>query len=270
MENIKDYVLRQKQKLKEKIEALQHKPTLAIIQVGHVEASNRYVKNKIKDANEISLPVKLISCEEDISEEELLNIIKQLNDDSNITALICQLPLPKHISEQKVIEAIDPKKDADGFSPLNKYCSAATPSGIVTFLENQNFDFDGKNAVILGRSNIVGKPAHKLLLERHMNVIMLHTHTSESDKKFYLEHADLIIVATGKRHTLSDKYNLKQSAVIFDVGINFDENQKLCGDCDYDKLVDKVAYISKVPGGCGLLTRLQLLINTVKLYELNN
>ena len=97
MENIKDYVLRQKQKLKEKIEALQHKPTLAIIQVGHVEASNRYVKNKIKDANEISLPVKLISCEEDISEEELLNIIKQLNDDPNITALICQLPLPKHI-----------------------------------------------------------------------------------------------------------------------------------------------------------------------------
>lgn len=270
MENIREYVLRQKKILKEKVEDLQQKPTLAIIQVGQVEASNRYVKNKIKDCNEISLPVRLISCKEDISEEELLNIVKQLNNDPNITAFLCQLPLPKHISEQKIIEAIDPKKDVDGFSPMNKYCSAATPSGIVTFLEDQNFDFDGKNAVILGRSNIVGKPAHKLLLAKHMNVIMLHTHTSEADKKFYLEHADLIIVATGHRHTLNNSYKLKQSAVIFDVGINFDENHKLCGDCDYDDIVDNVAYISKVPGGCGLLTRLQLLMNVLKLYDAHN
>ena len=103
-----------------------------------------------------------------------------------------------------------------------------------------------------------------------MNVIMLHTHTSEADKKFYLEHADLIIVATGRRHTLNSSYKLKQSAVIFDVGIKFDENHKLCGDCDYDDIVDNVAYISKVPGGCGLLTRLQLLMNVLKLYDAHN
>jgi methylenetetrahydrofolate dehydrogenase (NADP+)/methenyltetrahydrofolate cyclohydrolase len=141
---------------------------------------------------------------------------------------------------------------------------AATPLGVYTYLKDMNYDFSGKNAVIIGRSNIVGKPMHKLLLDANMNVVMLHTKTTEEDKRFYLANADLIVVAAGRRNVLDSSYHLKESAVIMDVGINFTEEGKLVGDCESGL---DVAFQSPVPGGCGLLTRLAVIENLIKLSE---
>ena len=263
MQIIKEYVAEKKEKLKQ-LDLSNLK--LVIIQVGAVEASCRYVRNKLKDCESVNLPAELIQLPEETTETQILDLIKSLNKDETVTGFIVQLPLPKHISEQKVIEAIDPKKDVDGFNPLSKTVPA-TPLGMINYLEDQGYNFDGKNCVILGRSLIVGQPAHKLLLDRNMNVIMLHTHTSAEDKKFYIEHADLIISAAGRRNILDDSYNIKPDAVILDVGINFDENGKLCGDCNYESLVNKVAFISPTPGGVGLLTRVAVIENLIKLAE---
>lgn len=262
MEIIKEYVINKKKELAKIAKDL--KLSIAIIQVGHVPASDRYVKNKIKDCEEIGITCKLIVLPETISEAKLLKIIKKLNRDKKVTGFIVQLPLPKTISEEKVKLAIAPEKDIDGFHPLNNKVAAATPAGIMMYLEDQKFDFSGKNAVILGRSNIVGKPMHKLLLDKNMNVTILHSYTTEEDKRFYLEHADLIIVATGCRNTITPDYKLKQTAVLMDVGINVDSNNKLHGDVEQEL---PIAFKSPVPSGCGLLTRLALLLNSIKLYK---
>ena len=148
-------------------------------------------------------------------------------------------------------------------SPLSKTV-AATPLGVYNYLKDQNFEFAGKNAVIIGRSNIVGKPMHKLLLSANMNVVMLHTKTTEEDKRFYLEHADLIIVAAGKAGVLNKSYKLKESAVVMDVGINFNSEGKLIGDCEPNL---PVAFQSPVPSGCGLLTRLAVIENLIELSK---
>ena len=224
MQNIKEYVANRKLVLKEELKETNLRAV--IVQVGNVEASNRYVRNKIKDLEEVGIKTELLHFDEHISEEALLLAIKGLNNDEFVTGYLVQLPLPKHISEEKVNLAIDPTKDIDGFHPLSKTV-AATPLGIYNYLKNQNFKFSGKNAVIIGRSNIVGKPMHKLLLDANMNVIMLHTKTTEEDKRFYLGHADLIIVAAGRAGILNNSYKLKESAVVMDVGINFNEEGKL-------------------------------------------
>ena len=264
MTEIKQYVKDKKEKIKQlNLQNLK----LVIIQVGTVEASSRYVKNKLKDCAEVNLPAELIQLPETVSEKEILDLIASLNKDDSVTGFIVQLPLPKQISEEHIIEAIAPEKDIDGFHPLSKTVPA-TPLGMINYLEDQGYNFDGKNCVILGRSLIVGQPAHKLLLDRNMNVIMLHTHTSAEDKKFYIEHADLIISAAGRRNILDDSYNIKPNAVILDVGINFDENGKLCGDCNYESLVNKVAFISPTPGGVGLLTRIAVIENLISLSKI--
>ena len=157
--------------------------------------------------------------------------------------------------------AIDPSKDIDGFHPLSKTV-AATPLGAFTYLKDMKYDFSGKNAVIIGRSHIVGRPMHKLLLDADMNVVVLHTKTSEEDKRFYLANADLIIVAAGKAGVIDSSYHLKNSAVIMDVGINFNDEGKLIGDCEPGL---DVAFQSPVPSGCGLLTRLAVIENLVSL-----
>ena len=190
MQNIKEYVANKKLALKENLKDTNLKAV--IVQVGNVEASNRYVRNKIKDLEEVGIITELLKFPEDISEEALLTQIHQLNIDDSVTGYLVQLPLPKHISEEKVNLTIDSTKDIDGFHPLSKTV-AATPLGIYTYLKDMNYNFSGKNAVIIGRSNIVGKPMHKLLLDANMNVIMLHTRTTEEDKRFYLEHADLLL-----------------------------------------------------------------------------
>jgi methylenetetrahydrofolate dehydrogenase (NADP+)/methenyltetrahydrofolate cyclohydrolase len=261
MQNIKEYTEAKKLALKEELK--DNKLKAVIIQVGNVEASNRYVRNKIKDLEEVGIKTELIKLQDGTTEEQLLGIMESLNKDPEVTGYLVQLPLPKHISEEKVNLAIDPSKDLDGFHPESKTV-AATPLGVYTYLKDMNYEFSGKNAVIIGRSHIVGRPMHKLLLDANMNVTILHTKTSEEDKRFYLEHADLIVVATGKAGVLNKFYKLKESAVVMDVGINFNEEGKLIGDCEKDL---PVAFQSPVPGGAGLLTRLAVIENLIKLGD---
>ena len=261
MQNIKEYTQNKKLALKESLADTNLKAV--IVQVGNVEASNRYVRNKIKDLEEVGINTELYKLPEEICEANLIKILKALNEEDDVTGYLVQLPLPKHISEEKINIAIDPSKDIDGFHPESKTV-AATPLGVYTYLKDMNYEFSGKNAVIIGRSHIVGRPMHKLLLDANMNVTILHTKTSEEDKRFYLEHADLIVVAAGKAGVLNKSYKLKESAVVMDVGINFDENGKLIGDCEKDL---PVAFQSPVPGGCGLLTRLAVIENLIKLED---
>lgn len=261
MQNIKEYVANKKLALKEKLKDTNLKAV--IVQIGNVEASNRYVRNKIKDLEEVGITAELLKFPEDISEDELMRQLHYLNIDDSVTGYLVQLPLPKHINEERITRIIWPIKDIDGFHPESKTV-AATPLGVYTYLRDQNFEFSGKNAVIIGRSHIVGRPMHKLLLDANMNVTILHTRTSEEDKRFYLEHADLIVVAAGKAGVINKSYKLKESAVIMDVGINFNEEGKLIGDCEKDL---PVAFQSPVPGGCGLLTRLAVIENLIKLED---
>ena len=267
MKEIKIYVNEKLNTLKDYISTNNLKIKTVVIQVGDNPASNAYVRGKVSDAAKVGIECEVRHFPESISERDLLMEVTKCNTDPSIDGFIVQLPLPKHISEQKIIDAIDYRKDIDGFSPLNKKCDAATPKGIMMYLTDQGFDFDGKNAVILGRSNIVGKPMHKLLLNKNMNVTILHTHTWEEDKRFYLAHADLIIVATGHRNTITTDYKLKPTAVLMDVGINRNSENKLCGDVEQEL---PIAFKSKVPGGCGLLTRLALLQNIVDLTVSSN
>ena len=261
--NIKEYVAEKKEMLKQEISSRTTKPKMVVVRVGDDPASVRYTNNKIKDCLEVGITAELLKFPEYISEEALLAQLHRLNTDDTVTGYLVQLPLPKHISEEKVNLAIDPTKDIDGFHPLSKTV-AATPLGVYNYLKDQNFEFAGKNAVIIGRSNIVGKPMHKLLLSANMNVVMLHTKTTEEDKRFYLEHADLIVVAAGKAGILNKSYKLKESAVVMDVGINFNSEGKLIGDCEPNL---PVAFQSPVPGGCGLLTRLAVIENLIELSK---
>lgn len=262
MQEIKQYVINKKAQLKEYIKQTGFNKKLVIIWVGENKASERYVRNKVKDAKELGINAITLHYSEDINESELLENIKLLNEDNTVGGYIVQLPLPDNIDVKKIMLAIDPKKDIDGFHPLNTTVFPATPTGILNYLESQNFAFDGKNAVILGRSDIVGKPMQKLLLEKNMNVINLHSHTSVKDKAYYLKHADLIICAVGKQNTITVHNKLKASAIVMDVGINVDADGKLCGDCQPNL---PVRFQSPVPGGCGLLTRLALMENLLKL-----
>ena len=267
MQIIKEYVAERKQQIKNEIEYRKLNgnpiPHLAIIQVGNVEASNRYVKNKIADCEACGITCELFHYDEDITETRLLEIVEELNNSSAITGFIVQFPLPKHISEAKVMKAIAAEKDLDGFNKYSK-TTPATPLGIYKYLKDMNYDFVGKNAAVIGRSEIVGKPMAELLINESMNVTVLHSKTPEHAKKFYLANADLIVVATGHIGTLTKDYYLKQSAMVFDVGINFDTDGKMIGDCERDLCIE---FQSPVPGGCGLLTRLALLENALKLIS---
>lgn len=267
MQNIKEYVAERKQQIKNEIDSRKLNdsatPHLVIIQVGNVEASNRYVKNKIADCADCGITCELFNYDEDISESFMLDLIDCFNEDPAITGFIVQFPLPKHISEAKVMKAIAAEKDLDGFNKYSK-TTPATPLGIYKYLKDMNYDFTGKNAVVIGRSEIVGKPMAELLINESMNVSVLHSKTPEHAKKFYLANADLIVVATGHIGTLTKDYYLKKSAIVFDVGINFDQDGKMIGDCERDLCVN---FQSPVPGGCGLLTRLALLENALELIR---
>lgn len=264
MKEIKTYVQEKIENLKTYIAENQLHIKMAIISVGSDPASQVYIRGKVSDAAKVGIECEVRHFPEEITEADLLVEVTKCNNDPNIDGFIVQLPLPKHISEAKITEAIDYKKDIDGFSVLNNKCDAATPKGVLMYLTDQGFNFDGKNAVILGRSNIVGKPMHRLLLNKNMNVTILHTHTSEEDKRFYLAHADLIIVATGCRNTITPDYELKSTAVLMDIGINRNSENKLCGDVEQDL---PIAFKSPVPSGCGLLTRLALIQNIIDLVK---
>lgn len=258
---IKEFVKLKKQALTDTINNLVEKPHLLIIQVNNDEASNAYVKGKKKDLDLIGARCSHLELPLTISEQELLNVIKMNNYNDDVDGILVQMPLPKHINETKVKETISPIKDVDGFHPLSK-CIPCTPKGIIDYLKAENVEFNGKNAVVIGRSNIVGKPVAHLLLGLNCNVTVLHSRTTKEDMNFYLAHADIVVVAVGKKHFLNDQ-PLKESAVIVDVGINRVDG-KLYGDCAPNL---NVKLQTPVPGGIGLLTRVAMLENLLVCYN---
>ena len=256
---IKEYVAHRKLVLSEEVKSLPHQPHLVIIQANNNPASDAYIRGKLKDAGEIGAKATLLKFDPSISEEALLQEIEKVNQDKDADGLIVQLPLPDHISEEKVKSAVDPRKDVDGFHPTTSF-DPCTPKGIVDYLSASGFSFQGANAVVLGRSNIVGKPMAKMLLKKNCNVTVLHSKTTEEDKAFYIAHADLIVVAIGRLGYLDNRYQYKSSAYVVDVGINRGEDGKLHGDACPGL---PVKLQTPVPGGVGLLTRLALIENLV-------
>lgn len=262
---VKEYVLSRKEAIKNEIAKASVIPCLAIVQVNDDPASDAYIKGKLKDSAEVGINALHVKLDPSISEEELLKKIDELNNDPSVHGLIVQMPLPKHISEDKVKLAVNPAKDVDGFHPLSTFV-ACTPKGIMMYLKSEGVEFAGKNAVVVGRSNIVGRPMAKLLLDASSNVTVIHSKTTEEDKKKYLANADIIVVAVGRKWFLNSSYTLKDSAVLVDVGINRVDG-KLHGDIEPNL---PVRLQTPVPGGVGLLTRLALLENLMEAYNKNN
>lgn len=251
-------------------------PHLAAILVGHDGGSETYVAYKIKDCEAVGFKSSLIRYENDVSEEELLAKVKELNEDDDLDGFIVQLPLPNHISEQKVIEAIDPKKDVDGFHPENvgrmviglPSFISATPFGIVELLKRYNIETSGKNCVIVGRSNIVGRPLSVLMSQKAINATVTVAHSRTKNLEEVCRKADILIAAIGVPEFVKGNM-VKKGAVVIDVGttrIKSDLTKsgwKLKGDVLFDEAAPKCSYITPVPGGVGPMTRVSLLLNTL-------
>ena len=261
-----------KEELKQEVARLKevgHSCCLAVIQVGSDPASSVYVGNKKKGCAYIGIESLAYELPEETTEEELLAIIEQLNKDDHVHGILCQLPLPKHINEDRVIAAISPEKDVDGFHPQNvgalvigqKGFVSCTPAGIIQLLKRSNIDIAGKHCVIIGRSNIVGKPMALLMLRENATVTVCHSKTS--NLKELCSQADILIVAIGKPRFIGAEY-VKDGAVVIDVGIHRDENNKLCGDVRYEEVEPKASYITPVPGGVGPMTIAMLMNNCVE------
>lgn len=264
-----------KEELKVKVKEYKDKGiniTLAVIQVGNDPASSVYVNNKKKACEYIGVKSLAYELDESISEQELLDLIEELNGREDVNGILVQLPLPSHIDEDKVIEAIDPSKDVDGFHPMSvgalsigkKGFVSCTPAGIIQLLKRSDISIEGKECVVIGRSNIVGKPMAMLLMRENGTVTVAHSRTK--DLKEVAKRADILVVAIGKPKFINDEY-VKDGAVVIDVGIHRDENNKLCGDVDYDSVVDKVSAITPVPGGVGPMTIAMLMNNCVSSVE---
>lgn len=261
-----------KMKMKEEVEELKQKdivPHLTVVLVGNDPASKSYVSGKQKACAETGLSSDLIELEEDTSESELLDLIDRLNQDDNVDGILVQLPLPRHIDEQKVIEAIDPAKDVDGFHPISigrmmigeDTFLPCTPYGIITMLKSKNIEIEGKHAVIIGRSNIVGKPVGQLLLNENATVTYCHSRTK--NLREFTKAADILVVAVGKPHVINGD-DVKEGAVIIDVGVNRVEDGSLTGDVDFESAKEKASYITPVPKGVGPMTITMLIKNTIK------
>ncbi len=261
-----------KDELREEVIGLKERgilPCLAVIQVGNDPASSVYVSNKKKACEYIGIGSLAFEVEESISEMELLQIIESLNENDKVHGILVQLPLPKHIDENKVIHAIHPSKDVDGFHPetVGNMCIGTkgflpcTPAGVIQLLKRSNIDINGKECVVVGRSNIVGKPMAMLLLRENGTVTITHSRTA--NLKEVCKRADILVAALGKPKFITADY-VKEGAVVIDVGIHRNENNKLCGDVDFDDVVDKVAAITPVPGGVGPMTIAMLMNNCVE------
>lgn len=261
---VKEYVKERKLSLKEEFSKLKKPVKFVIVQVNDDPASDIYIKGKLKDASELNVNAFLHHLDKDLSMTEMAKEIEKLNNDDSVTGFIVQMPLPKQIDEEKVKQLVSPKKDVDGFNPLS-ILNPCTPQGILNYLDHEHIDLLGKNAVVIGRSNIVGKPMAKLLLSRSANVTILHSKTKFDDMKFYIKNADIIVVAVGKKHLLDNRFEYKKDSVVVDVGINRDEDG-LHGDALNDL---PVKLQTPVPGGVGLLTRLALYENLLKLAKEN-
>ncbi|MCM3743317.1 bifunctional methylenetetrahydrofolate dehydrogenase/methenyltetrahydrofolate cyclohydrolase FolD [Sporosarcina luteola] len=248
------------------------KPGLAVILVGEDPASQTYVKNKEKSSIEAGMKSELIRLPKTVTEQDLLAYVDQLNNDDSIHGILVQLPLPDHINEDLVIKAIDPSKDVDGFHPQNvgkmmigqETFLPCTPHGIMEMLERSGIEIAGKHAVIIGRSNIVGKPMGQLLLQKDATVTYCHSRTKNLES--FTKQADILIVAIGRAKFVTDAH-IKEGAVVIDVGMNRDENGKLCGDVDFEKAKAVASAITPVPGGVGPMTITMLLKNTLQSAE---
>ncbi|HAR4837446.1 TPA: bifunctional methylenetetrahydrofolate dehydrogenase/methenyltetrahydrofolate cyclohydrolase FolD [Staphylococcus aureus] len=263
----KDY----RQGLQDQVEALKEKgftAKLSVILVGNDGASQSYVRSKKKAAEKIGMISEIVHLEETATEEEVLNELNRLNNDDSVSGILVQVPLPKQVSEQKILEAINPEKDVDGFHPINigklyideQTFVPCTPLGIMEILKHADIDLEAKNAVVIGRSHIVGQPVSKLLLQKNASVTILHSRSK--DMASYLKDADVIVSAVGKP-SLVTKDVVKEGAVIIDVGNTPDENGKLKGDVDYDAVKEIAGAITPVPGGVGPLTITMVLNNTL-------
>jgi methylenetetrahydrofolate dehydrogenase (NADP+)/methenyltetrahydrofolate cyclohydrolase len=261
-----------KDELKEKVAQLKTSGveiTLAVIQVGNDPASSVYVGNKKKACEYIGIKSLAYELPESTTQEDLLSLIIKLNQDVSVNGILVQLPLPKHIDEDLVIKTIDPSKDVDGFHPQSvgalsigqKGFLSCTPAGIIQLLKRSNISIEGKECVIIGRSNIVGKPMALLMLRENATVTICHSRTKNLAE--VCKRADILIVAIGKPRFVTKEY-VKDGAVVIDVGIHRNENNKLCGDVDYDDVVDKVSAITPVPGGVGPMTIAMLMNNCVE------
>jgi methylenetetrahydrofolate dehydrogenase (NADP+)/methenyltetrahydrofolate cyclohydrolase len=256
--------------VKKRVEVLKEKgltPGLAVVLVGNNSASQTYVNNKTKTCERLGMYSVMVTLDENVSEDELLQNVAALNNDEKIHGILVQLPLPKHINEDRVISAISPFKDVDGFHPENvgkmmigqQTFIPCTPFGVMKLLEYSDIDVAGKHAVIIGRSNIVGKPMGQLLLQKDATVTYCHSKTK--DLRAMTKQADILVVALGRAKMIDASY-IKDGAVVIDVGINRDENNKLCGDVDFESAKEVASKITPVPGGVGPMTIAMLMENT--------
>ncbi|HER1500704.1 TPA: bifunctional methylenetetrahydrofolate dehydrogenase/methenyltetrahydrofolate cyclohydrolase [Streptococcus pyogenes] len=259
------------QELAAKVNNLKQKkgivPGLAVILVGDDPASQVYVRNKERAALTVGFKSETVRLSEFICQEELIAVIERYNADNTIHGILVQLPLPNHINDKKIILAIDPKKDVDGFHPMNTghlwsgrpLMVPCTPSGIMELLREYNVNLEGKHAVIIGRSNIVGKPMAQLLLDKNATVTLTHSRTRQLEE--VCRCADVLIVAIGQGHFITKQY-IKDGAIVIDVGMNRDDNGKLIGDVAFDEVAEVAAKITPVPGGVGPMTIAILLEQT--------
>lgn len=266
-----------KNELKEKVARYKEQGieiTLAAVKVGNDPASAVYVRNKEKACEYVGINSKTLALPEETTEEELLNVVKELNEDKNVNGILVQLPLPKHIDESKVLLTIDSTKDVDGFHPVNvgkmvigeDTFLPCTPAGIIEMIKRTDIDIEGKECVVIGRSNIVGKPMAMLMLKENATVTIAHSRTK--DLKEVTKRADIIVAAIGKAKFVTADY-VKEDAVVIDVGMDRDENGKLCGDVDFESVSKVASAITPVPGGVGPMTVTMLLVNCLRSVELN-
>lgn len=261
-----------RQEISKEVQQLRKKnvvPGLAVILVGDNQASQTYVRHKQKACEDLGMHSVLIKKPADLSQEELIQSIAELNQDDSIHGILVQLPLPGHIQEKAIIEAISPEKDVDGFHPINigrmmtgqDAFLPCTPYGVMVMLEYIDYDLEGKHVVIVGRSNIVGKPAGQLFLNANATVTYCHSRTK--DLAYYTKQADVVVAAVGKRDTITSDH-IKEGAIVIDVGMNRNDEGKLCGDVAFDEVKNKASYITPVPKGVGPMTITMLMKNTVK------
>ena len=261
-----------REKLKTSCEELKKKginPKLAVIMVGDDKASQVYVKNKSKVCDEIGIEFEEFILDKDIKQKELIKLIEKLNQDDNIHGILLQSPIPEHLDINEAFKTINPKKDVDGFNPVNigKLCLnqdtfvSCTPYGVMKMFEEYNIDLTGKNVTILGRSNIVGKPLIQCCLNKNATVTVCHSKTK--NLKEHTQNADIVISAIGKPKFVTEDM-IKEGAVVIDIGINRGEDGKLTGDVDFERVSKKASYITPVPGGVGPMTIAMLMNNVIK------
>lgn len=261
-------------KLSLKVKQLDTAPNLVVIQVGNDPASSVYVRNKERTAERVGINSETVKLSKHITQDELLEIIDKYNHFTDVNGILVQLPLPEHINEQTILEAISPMKDVDGFHPLNvgklnigqKQMIPSTPAGIMELLKANHIELEGKHVVIVGRSNIVGKPLAHLLLEANATVTIAHSKTK--DLKHLTKQADILVVAVGQPELITEDY-VKDGTVVIDVGINRTESG-LKGDVDFNNVKSKVAAITPVPGGVGPMTIAMLMNQTYQAYCTQN